>query len=294
LYLFVAGECSASRPISAPNPMQGRATNWPRRPRAPRANVSFMTMTTIEVAQATGKPILEFGRGWMVDPATAARSAELGLAALGRFGFWVNGRAGVLGDVDPNVAASAIGFMAPSAVRDCWQARPESLSAWDAALAWFGCAAAWGRETLTSMSEENVRRLADLSRKVIAHADVSIGTLFAGSMLIPLPGDAAGDASINLNVLRELRGGAHLAACHAVGLGPHATIMSTDDPVRAGAAWAEGFGWAEPHPAPDHHARERVEEMTTIATAQVFEPLEPTERAEFVELVVAARACMDD
>ena len=82
------------------------------------------TMTTIDVAQATGKPILEFGRAWMVSPATATRAAELELVASGRFGFWVSGRAGVLGDVDPSVAASALGFMAPSAVREYWSVRP--------------------------------------------------------------------------------------------------------------------------------------------------------------------------
>lgn len=252
------------------------------------------SLTTIEVAEATARPILEFGRGWMVAPATAARAAELGLAGSGRFGFWVNGRAGVLGDVDRHVATAAIGFMAPSAVRDHWQARPDSLSAWDAALAWFECAAAWGRDALMPMPQDRVRLLADLARKVIDGADLSVGTLFAGSALIPLAGDAAGDATINLNVLRELRGGAHLAACHAAGLGPHATIMSTEDPVRGGASWAEMFGWAEPHPTPDHQARARVEEMTTVATARAFESLGVDERAEFTDLVTAARACIVD
>ena len=228
----------------------------------------------------------------MVAPSTAAKAAEIGLADAGRFGFWVNGRAGVLGDVDRHVATAAIGFMAPSAVRDCWDARPDALSAWDAATAWFECGATWGRETLATMPEPQVRRLADLARKVIDGADLSIGMLFAGSALIPLPGDAAGDATINLNVLRELRGGAHLSACHAAGLGPHATIMSTDDPVRGGAAWAEVFGWAEPHPTPDPAARSRIEEMTTAAVARVFTVLDAYERAEFVDLVVAARACM--
>ena len=150
-------------------------------------------MTIIETAEATAAPILEFGRAWMVAPTTAARAVELGLAASGRFGFWANGRAGVLGDVDRHVATAAIGFMAPSAVRDHWQGRPDSLSAWDAALAWFDCATVWGRDALTPMPEEQVRRLADLARKVVDGADLSIGTLFAGSVLIPLPGDAAGD-----------------------------------------------------------------------------------------------------
>jgi hypothetical protein len=250
-------------------------------------------MTTIEVAETTGKPILEFGRWWMVAPTTAVRAAQLGLADAGRFGFWVNGRAGVLGEVDSAVAAAAIGFMAPQAVHDYWHARRSSLSAWDTALAWFDCAAAWGREALEPMADDDVRRLADLARKVIDQADLSIGTLFAGSARIPTPGDAAGDAAINLNVLREFRGCAHLAACHAAGLGPHATIMSTDDPVRGGASWAEGFGWTSPHPQPDIQARARVEELTTAAAARSFESLEKTERADFVHLVTAARVCID-
>ncbi len=252
-----------------------------------------MTLSTTEVSQATAQPILQFGRAWMIAPTTAAKAAEIGLATAGRFGFWVSGRAGVLGNVDPQLAASAIGFMAPDAVRQNWQARPASLSPWDAALAWFDCGAVWGRQALAGMEETQVRRLADLARKVIDHADPSLGALFAGSTLIPLPGDAAGDATINLNVLRELRGGAHLAACHAAGLGPHATIMSTDDPVRGGSSWAEGFGWKAPHPAPNHQGRARIEELTTAAAAPAFEALDPTERGEFIELVLAARACVD-
>lgn len=250
-------------------------------------------MTAIETAEATGKPILEFGRSWMMAPVTAAKAAELGLADAGRFGFWANGRAGVLGDVDRHIATAAIGFMAPSAVRHYWEARPATLSPWDAALAWFECAAVWGRETLAEMPADQVQRLADLSRRVIDNADLSTGMLFAGSALIPLPGDPAGDATVNLNVIRELRGGAHLSAAHAAGLGPHGTIMSTDDPVRGGVAWSEAFGWTAPHPEPDHQARAVVEELTTAATARAFESLTAPQRVEFTELVSHARALVN-
>lgn len=250
-------------------------------------------MTSIAVTEATGKPILEIGRAFMMDPATAARAAELGLAESGRFGFWLNGRAGVLGDVDRHIVTAAIGFMAPSAVRGHWESRPANLTAWEAALAWFDCAARWGRENLTTVPESQLRRLADLTRTVVDGADLSVGALFAGSALIPPPGDAAGDVAVNLNVLRELRGGAHLAACHAAGLGPHATIMSTDDPVRGGAGWAETFGWSAPHPTPDLAGRAEVEKMTNAAMARAFDVLSSDERDEFVELVAAARACLD-
>ena len=219
---------------------------------------------------------------------------SLVLADAGRFGFWVNGRAGVLGEVDSAVAAAAIGFMAPHAVHDYWQRSPR-VRFRPGTQPWHGLAAPpHGVERhLSPWPTSDVRRLADLARKVIDQADLSIGTLFAGSARIPTPGDAAGDAAINLNVLREFRGCAHLAACHAAGLGPHATIMSTDDPVRGGASWAEGFGWTSPHPQPDIQARARVEELTTAAAARSFESLEKTERADFVHLVTAARACID-
>lgn len=250
-----------------------------------------MTMTTLQLAEATGKPILEFGRAWMVDSATRDKAKELGLG--GQFGFWVNGRAGVLGEVDAAVVTAAIGFMAPSAVRGYWQARPDGLSAWDVALEWFGVAAAWGRTALAPVSEERVARLASLARKVVDGCDLSTGTLFAGSTLIPLPGDPAGDATITLNVLRELRGGAHLSAAHAVGLGPHGTIMSTDDPVRGGVPWAETFGWPAPHPAPNAELRAEAEALTTVIMARTFECLTEDERSEFAELVAEARACLD-
>ena len=250
-------------------------------------------MDATEAAAQSAKPILEFGRGWMVAPSTTKRAEELGLAEAGRFCFWVNGRAGVLGDVDPHIATAAIGFMAPAAVRAYWGARPPELSAWDAALAWFEAAAAWGRETLAAMDDARLQRLVHLAGIVIRDADLSIGTLFAGSALIPLPGDPAGDATVLLNVLRELRGGAHLAACHAVGLGPHATIMSTDDPVRGGASWAETFGWEAPHPTPDHEARAQIERLTTAGVRHAFAALSLAEAGEFVELCVEARAKMD-
>lgn len=245
-------------------------------------------------AARTGRPILEYGRAWMMDPATAATAKELGLTESGLFGFWVNGRAGVLGDVDATIAAAAIGFMAPGAVRAHWEARPDELSAWDAALAWFGRAADWGQRTLAGLGGAQVERLNELSRVAIDAADVSTGALFAGSARIPMTGDAAADAAINLNVLRELRGCAHLAACHAVGLGPHATIMSTDDPVRGGTGWAETFGWPSPHPAPDPGARARVEEMTTVAMTRVFAAMDDDDRTELVRLVDEARATLPD
>lgn len=246
--------------------------------------------TADDVIAATAIPILELGRGWMLAESTIARSAELGLD--GPLGFWVNGRAGFLGDVDADVAAAAIGFMAPDRVRMHWET-DTGLTHEELTAEYAAAAAAWGRRTLSGVPGEELDRLADLADHVAAHADPSTGLLFAGWRHVEQPDDPAGRATIALNVVRELRGGAHLAAVHAVGLGPHGAIMSTDDPVRGGAPGAERFGWTAPHPAGDPAARADAERITSSICRPAFEALSPDDRAEFVRLVTAARAAMD-
>lgn len=243
------------------------------------------------VANAVAVPVLEYGRGWMAAPATAARAAELGFD--NPFGIWVNGRAGAMGEVGADVAAAAIGFMAPHLSTKLWEGRPAGLSANGAAMAYAEAAASWGRDTLAGMAEPDLRRLSELADRVAMSADPSIGALFAAWRAIDRPDDPAGEATIVLNVLRELRGGAHLAASHATGLGPHGAIISAPDPIRGGPAGAERFGWPEPHPTPDPAGRVEAERLTTVICAPAFASLSEAEGQELTELVLAARAAMD-
>lgn len=244
-----------------------------------------------EVIDATAIPILEFGRGWMMAPATAARAVELGIDDP--FGFWVNGRAGALGEVTAEVAAAAIGFMAPDRVRQAWEARPASLPPRDAAAAYAEAAASWGRTVLADLADADLDRLADLCDIVIGAANPSIGALFAGWSSIARPADPAGRATVCLQILRELRGGAHLSAAHAVGLGPHGAIISADDQVRGGVPGATRFGWPEPHPPVDQAARAEAERLTTVICRPAYAGLDSAERRELVSLVTSARATLD-
>lgn len=227
----------------------------------------------------------------MVDPATRARGVELGLSTP--FGFWVNGRAGAMGDVGPDVAAAAIGFMSPDQVRVEWEARRADVSPMAAALAYAESAAEWGRRVLADHLESELAELNRLAAVVIAAAQPSVGALFAGWRGLPLPDDVAGSVACRLNVLRELRGGAHLSAAHAVGLGPLGTIMSTDDPVRGGAAWAATFGWPEPYPESDPQARVKAETLTDTVCVPAFAALAPDEASLFAELVTSVRAVVE-
>ena len=246
--------------------------------------------TPAETSTATAIPILEFGRAWMQDPGTPARAAELGLTHP--FAFWALGRAGSLGDITHEGAAAAIGFMAPHLVAEVWSQRA-GRSPRDFALEYAAVSAAWGRSVLADVDPVRLERLRELSNRVAAATPASVGALFAGWRSIPQPTDPAGGVTVALNVLREMRGGAHLAAVHAAGLTPHHAVISfTADQVRGGPAGAERFGWQTPHPEPDEAARARAEELTTLICTPSFAALDGGERAEFIELVREVRAAL--
>ncbi|MEZ5406654.1 MAG: hypothetical protein R2761_01435 [Acidimicrobiales bacterium] len=247
-------------------------------------------MTPLEIVDATAKPILEIGRGWMLAPTTAERGTGLGLELP--FGFWVNGRAGVLGDVGPDIAAAAIGFMYPPLTHRYWNARPASLSAGAAARAYAEAAAAWGRDALAGVGEADLAELAALARQVADAAQPSVGALFAGWRALEVPADPAGAATVNLNVLREMRGGAHISAAHASGLGPLGAIIAAPDQVRGGTAGAERFGWPQPWPALDEARRAEAERMTSLICAPAYAALDGASGPRFVELVTAVRAAL--
>ncbi len=247
-------------------------------------------MTPLAVVQQTARPILEFARGWMMAPETRDRGKELGLTSP--FGFWVNGRAGALGDVSAEVAAAAIGFMSPEQVRIEWEAR-EGNTPFDAVAAWNSAAETWGRRALAAVAESDLAELEELAAIVIGAAQPSVGALFtAFRETDPLSGDLGGRVTHRLNVLRELRGGAHLSAVQAAGLGPLGAIISTDDPVRGGPSWAATFGWPGPYPEPDTDARRLAEELTDRICVPAYSALSADQGARFVELVVAVRAAV--
>lgn len=248
-------------------------------------------LTTEQVMDMTAIPILEYGRAWMSAKATAQRGAELELAP--GFGFWVNGRAGLLGEVDADLAAAAIGFMAPDSVRSLWGVRKQGVPLPEVTKAYAAAGAEWGRQTLADWEPADLERLTELCDKVAAAALPSSGMLFTGWRALERTGDPAADATVALNVLRELRGGAHLSAVHAAGLEPHGAIMSADDQVRGGPAGAERFGWLTPHPEPDKPRRAEAERLTSEICRPAYDVLSQTERSEFVALVKRARASFE-
>jgi hypothetical protein len=246
-------------------------------------------LSATEIAAATAQPVLEFTRGWLLSPETAKRGAELGLLP-GR-GFWVCGRAGVLGDTDADVVTAAVGFMHPDRLRPFWETRPDGLGAHDLAAAYAECCFEWARTALSGVPEADLRRLTVLVRRVVDGALPQTGALFAGWRAMPAPADAAAAAALALHVLRELRGGAHITAIAASGLTPAEAALSAPPP-RGGEAWARDLGWPEPYPDPTSLGgrRANAETFTTTLVAPAYEALDEAERAELVGLLATAHA----
>lgn len=253
--------------------------------------LAMSDLTAAETVRQAALPILEFSRGWMMSPATAARAEELGLLP-GR-GFWVCGRNGVLGDVDADVVCAAIGFMHPDAVRRFWEHRPTDVTPRQLAEEYAACAFRWAGPALAPIAEADLRRLDQLGRTVANAALPQLGALFAGWRAFPRPEDPAEAVALTLQVLRELRGGAHLAAVIGSGLAPWAAAYVAPPP-RGGTAWVVDLGWPEPEgdPALLGLRRDQVEAQTSLLCVDAFAALAPAERAEFLELLVAARAAI--
>lgn len=235
----------------------------------------------------TAEPILLLGRNWMLSPSVMAHGAELGFSSENPMDFWINGRAGVLGNCDATQAATALGFVGPDLVAKFWNDRPSAVDGLQAATEYAKAAAAWGAQYLGDAETSDCEELVPLAMKTAAGGDLSLGQLFAGWRELPLPTDPRGAAVQALNVLRELRGGAHLHAVFAAGLTPLQSILSVDHPTHGGPGRASRFGWSEPFPEPDHDARAKAEELTSEIVANAYRSsLTDVEAARLTELTI--------
>jgi len=240
-------------------------------------------MTPEECARAVAGPIGKFGGTWMMAPSTFAPAIEAGFGGLD---FYFRGRGGVLGEVDASVVVAAMGLLGPAVSATCWNDGRAVMSAPDAAAMFDKACADFGRANLPD--DIDYPSLVAHCRVVIEAAQCAALPLFAGWRAMPVPEDAKGAAAHELNVLRELRGGAHLVAVIAHGLSPlEATLAST------GTGMAGFLGHPEPYPEVTDAmlaAREQAEATTTAIVAPAFAALAEADRPTFVDLVRSALA----
>jgi hypothetical protein len=213
----------------------------------------------------------------MLHPETMDRAAKQGYA--NGFAFYFAGRGGVLGDVDADVVAAAMGWFNPSIVRMMWEEGVAVAGARETARRYNEACAAWGRDHLTGV--EGLDRFVTLAEQLCAGADGSGLPLFAGWRAEPRVDDTPGRAMQLIHVLREWRGGVHLVATTAAGLSPVEAILTND-----GEGQASMFGWSDFPDCTgleDRHGEARA--TTDRLCAAVYErTLSGDERAVFAGL----------
>jgi hypothetical protein len=234
-----------------------------------------------DTARDLGHAIYDTAGSFMLAPPTAAKAEQLGFADP--LQLYVAGRLGVLGDTTPEVAATAHGFLSPAAATQLWPAVGKVCSRETAARTFAEACAEYGEDKLAGLDEADAGRLARLALTVV---DAAPGTpLFAAWRAMPRPGSPRARAAHALNLLREWRGGVHVAAITAAGLTPVEAIMSD-----GGEFYAEAFGWPKPWPEAGSRSAEIAEVSASVdaACGRVIEDALSKDEAQ--ELLAGARA----
>ncbi len=232
--------------------------------------------TTSEFARNVGKKIGPLGAAFMMHGETGQYGESIGLPFLE---FYVLGRGGVLGNVEPNVAVEAFGFFEPTLVANTWNAARQKMDPSEASEHYAKACAEWGRKRLSNI--DSLDEFNKLAERAIA-ANTAPGALFNGWKDATLPDDATGRAMVLIHVLREMRGGAHIEAVARTGIDPKVALATNAPRMYA------IFGWADEMPTPDADLAARTETVTDELVAPAFEGLDEAERELFANVIDAA------
>lgn len=240
-------------------------------------------MQPTDVISAISGPTGDIGAAFYFDPATLEVGKQLGLDG---FRFYVLGRGGVLGDVEPDVVLSAFGYFEPGLVAKMWRSACEVMPPREAARAYLGCMASFGRARFADV--DGLPAYCDAAQQVIAATDPGAMPLFAGVRAEPLPDDPPARAAHLAMVLREMRGSAHLIAVRAAGL-PTVVAHAIKRPGDV-----QMFGWPEVPEVTDLD-RERhatAEQLTDEILAPSFAVLDDDQAQALVSATLAMRAAL--
>ncbi|WP_433298125.1 SCO6745 family protein [Actinoplanes sp. CA-030573] len=212
-------------------------------------------------------------------PQTLRRARLLGLSG---WAYHVSARAGALGEVRPETVAAAIGFIAPEAVIDGWEATAKTSAPVEVATWHQHELCKWGIEQIGGFPR--LGRLLELSGRVVDAVEHAGLPLFAAWRAMPVPDQTPGArAAVILHLLHEHRLGVHLVAVRASGLTPLQAIIAGPE----GETGAVAFGWQPPYPPAGPIVRRLMwaDSVADAIAGQAYAALDMGERIEFVGLL---------
>lgn len=202
-------------------------------------------------------------------------------------GFYLAGRFGALGEAPPAVVCAIAGVFSPELLAEpVTGGTPRGRQA---AASYRDALAQAGRSAFADFT--GAGRLADLGERVAASAPIIANPLFAAWRKDSWPTgewahDGPGRAALAVHVLREWRGGAHMAALAVTSMDPLQAVLRASGPTTAAF-----YGWTgtQGHPDVEGEASREAESLTDAACAPVFEAaLTESERGELVQLAAEA------
>jgi len=230
--------------------------------------------TTLDLVKEASPKIAAIGPTFYFDPETGAVAKEHGLDMLQMYFL---GRGGVLGDVEPDVVASAFGYFNPPVVAHMWTTAQQvsSLTPREAARIYLQCAQDFGRRHLSDVP--GLAEFCAAAAKVNAGDERAGLALYAGIAAEPLAEDLPARAMQLNTVLREHRGSAHITALLATpGITPKVAHA-----IKRPDFWTL-FGYdAADLPAgsdAERAALARAEEITDQIVVEAFDVLDESER----------------
>jgi hypothetical protein len=235
-------------------------------------------MQPIEIMRATGS-IGSIGAAFYFHPDTVARGKEAGLDG---FRFYILGRGGVLGNVEPAVVHGAFGYFHPSLIAKMWTTASERVAPRDAARLYHQCAHELGRAKLADT--DGLDGFVDAVSQIIGFVEGASLPLFTAMRAEPVPEDAPAAAIHQAMVLRELRGSVHLLALVTQGLdSAKAHAIKRPDDVTV-----FGYEAAPSITDEDRAAWQRAEELTD----QLLTPAYASLSAAQADALVAGTAAI--
>jgi hypothetical protein len=230
-------------------------------------------------AHAIQTPISTLGSGFMRDPATFARGAEMGFAP--GFAYYLGGRFGALGRVPADVVVAVAAFIEPERVRQVWREALEIADPVETSEHYFGVSADWGRTHFATVPESDLAELATLCGLVVDAASPLGAPHVMAWRALPRAADPAGRVAQLLFVLRELRFARHVTAIAAEGVPPLAAIILGP----GGEANARSLGWTAPFDDVSAWGPQRgaAEGVTGARAAEDLLVLDPESRQRLAE-----------
>jgi hypothetical protein len=191
-------------------------------------------MTPEELVESACPILGELGGAFYFTPETMAHGRQIGLDG---FRFYIEGRGGVLGDVEAPVIVGALGYFEPKLVTRMWDTARAIVPPREAARAYVEQSRQFGRDHFAALSGlEYFCAAAEGVRGALHPAGLG---LYPGLSAEPLADDVPGRAMQLVAELRELRGSVHLLAVVASRVEPRVAHY-----VRRPDTFTQ-FGWSE-------------------------------------------------